>query len=126
MVGYCVGVFLFTSFVVPGHTHTQNKTHDTDTHTHTTRTTSQTPKRTPPTNTSQRSKVARRRCVPPAWLAYTRYSFTCFCVCKNQPPLCYPRPFAVPTLLQYYCATFVLYLTSPRPSLLMQYTIQYW
>ena len=62
------------------HTHTHTHTHTererttppTPTHTHTTRTTPQPPKRTPPTNTKQRSKVARRRCVPPPtpeWVA---------------------------------------------------------
>ena len=50
------------------HTHRQRTTEntpDTDTHTHTTRTSPQPqpPTRTPPTNTEQRSKVARRRCV---------------------------------------------------------------
>ena len=44
------------------HTPTENNTPDTDTHTHMTRTTPQTPKQTPPTNTLQRSKVARRLC----------------------------------------------------------------
>jgi len=34
-------------------------------------------------------------------LAYTRCSFTCFGVCKNQSSLYYPRPFALPTRLQY-------------------------
>jgi len=45
-----------------GHTHTpteNNTPNTTHTHTHTTRTTPHTPKRTPPTNTQQRSKVAR-------------------------------------------------------------------
>ena len=42
------------------HTHTEQDPRHR--HTHTTRTTPHTPKRTPPTNTSQRSKVARRRC----------------------------------------------------------------
>jgi len=59
-------------------------------------------------------------------LAYTRYSFTCFCVCKNQSSLDYPRPFALPTLLQYHYATFALYMTSPLPSLYMPHTIHYW
>ena len=59
-------------------------------------------------------------------LAYTRYLFTCFCVCTNLSSLHYPRPFALPTLLQYYCATFAQCMTSPRPSLYMPYTIQYW
>jgi len=58
--------------------------------------------------------------------AYTRYSFTCFCVCKHQSSLNYPRPLALPTLLQYDCATFTQYMTSPRPSLYMPYTIHYW
>ena len=47
------------------HIHRQRTPPPTPTHTHTTRTTPQIPKRTPPTNTEQRSKVARRRCVPP-------------------------------------------------------------
>jgi len=44
-----------------GHTHrpTENNTPDTDTNT---QRQEQHPKRTPPTSTSQRSKVARRRC----------------------------------------------------------------
>ena len=58
-------------------------------------------------------------------LAYTRYSFTCLCVCKKQSSLYYTRPFAVPTLLQYYCATFAQHMTSPRSSLYIQYTIQH-
>ena len=33
----------------------------------------------------------------PHQLAYTRYSFTCLCVCKNQPSLYYPHPFPLPT-----------------------------
>ena len=48
------------------------------------------------------------------------------CVCNNQSSLYYPRPCALLTLLQYVCATFVQYMTPPRPSLLMPYTIQYW
>ena len=55
-------------------------------------------------------------------LAYTRYSFACFCVCKNQSSLNYPRPLALPTLLQHYCATFAQYMTSPRPSLYICHT----
>jgi len=47
-------------------------------------------------------------------LAYTRYSFACFCVCKDQSSLYYPRPFALPILLQYFGATFAQYMTSPR------------
>jgi len=49
------------------HTHTDREQHPRHRHTHThmTRTTFQIPKRTPLTNTLQRSKVARRRCVPP-------------------------------------------------------------
>ena len=35
------------------------------------------------------------------------------CGCKNQSSLYYPRPFALPTLLQYYCATFALYNLPP-------------
>ena len=58
-------------------------------------------------------------------LAYTRYSFT-LCVCKNQSSVYYPRPLALLPLLQYDCATFAPYMTSPRPSLYMPYTIQYW
>ena len=58
--------------------------------------------------------------------AYTRYSFTCLCVCKNQSSLNYPRPLALPTLLQYHCATLAQYMTSSRPSLYMLNTIQYW
>jgi len=58
-------------------------------------------------------------------LAYTRYFFTYLCGCKNQSPLYYPRPFVLHTLLQYNCATFAQYMTSPRPSVLMPYTIQY-
>jgi len=50
-------------------------------------------------------------------LAYTRYSFTRLCVCKYQLSLYYPRPFALPTLLQYVCATFVKYMIPPRPFL---------
>jgi len=48
------------------------------------------------------------------------------CARMNEPSLGYPRPFALPTLLQYYCATFAQYVTSPRPSLHMPYTIHYW
>jgi len=59
-------------------------------------------------------------------LAYTRDSFTRFGVCKNQSPLYYPRPFALPSLLQCYCATFAQYMTSARPSLVMPYTIHDW
>jgi len=63
---------------------------------------------------------------PPHCVTYTRYAFTCLCVCKNQSSLSYSRPFALPTLLQYYCAIFAPYISSPRPSLYMPYTIQYW
>ena len=52
--------------------------------------------------------------------------FHYFSVCKNQSSLNYPRPLALPTLLQCCCATFAQYITSPRPSLHMPYTIQYW
>jgi len=45
------------------HTHTDREHHPRHRHTHTARTTPHTPKRTPPTNTEQRSKVARRECV---------------------------------------------------------------
>jgi len=62
-------------------------------------------------------KVPRRETVGRCCeLAYTRYSFICFCVCKNQsrvnPLTLYPRPFALPILLQYVFATFVHYTTS--------------
>ena len=59
-------------------------------------------------------------------VAYTRYSFTCSRVCKNQSSLYEPRPFALSTPLQYDCATCAPYMTSPRPSLDMPYTMQYW
>jgi len=49
-------------------------------------------------------------------LAYTRYSFTCCCGCKNQSSLHWPRPFALPTLLQYYCTSFAQY-KNPPPAL---------
>jgi len=35
------------------------------------------------------------------------------CVCKNQSSLYDPRPVALPTLLQYYYATFAQYMTPP-------------
>ena len=70
------------------------------------------------------------------FLACTRDSFTYFCVCKNQPSLHYPRPSALPTLLQYDCTPFTQYKNSPRPFLYMKnsprhflympYTIYYW
>jgi len=47
-------------------------------------------------------------------------------VSKNQSSLYCPRPFALPTLLQYYWATFAQYMTSTILSLYMPYTIQYW
>jgi len=44
---------------------------------------------------------ARARRAHPTWeLAYTRYCFTRFCVCKNRSSLHYPRPLALPILLQ--------------------------
>jgi len=48
------------------------------------------------------------------------------CVCKSPSSLYYPRPFELPPLLQYYCATCAQYTTPPRPSLVMPYTIPYW
>jgi len=49
--------------------------------------------------------------------------FTAKRLCTSQSSLHYPRPFALPIRLQYYCATFAPYMTSPRPSLYMPYTI---
>ena len=78
------------------------------------------------TQPTRRRHRQGRRAAAADRLAYTNYSFTCFCVCKDQSSLYYPRPFALPTLLQYFGATFAQDMTSPRPSLYMPYSIQYW
>jgi len=106
------------------HTHThRQRTTPRHRHTHTTRTTPQTPKRTPPTNTSQRSKVARRRCVPPptpGWvaapksaceLAFTRYSFTYSLLCTN------PSSFYCPSHLYrpHGCNTIAILVCNIQP-----------
>jgi len=49
-----------------------------------------------------------------------------FVCARINPPFLTPPPFALLTLLQYYCETFAPYMTSRRPSLCMPYTIQYW
>ena len=46
-------------------------------------------------------------------LAFTRYSFTSRLLCTNQPSFHSPRPPALPTLMQYYCATIGQYMTPP-------------
>jgi len=46
-------------------------------------------------------------------------------LCKSPSSLYYPRPFALPTLLQYYCTTFVQYMNSPRPSIRVLALTQY-
>jgi len=47
---------------------------------------------------------------PPPTLAYTRYSFNFFCVCKNQSSLSYPPPICITpttaTLLRDFCAIY--------------------
>jgi len=128
------------------HTPTENNTPDNDTHTHTTRTTFQ-------TNTSHKHLVPCQvsvyvppdefTCVAPPQFtkqqerntlrmqnSYTKPwpiqdILLLTCVCKNQSFLYYPRPFALPTLLQYDYATFAQYMP-PRPSLVRPYTIKYW
>jgi len=52
-------------------------------------------------------------------------SLVCLCA-RISHPFITPRPFALPKLLQYYCATFAQCMTSTRPSLHMPYTIQDW
>ena len=49
-----------------------------------------------------------------------------FVGCKNQSSVHHPRPFALLTLLQYYCMTFAQYKNSLRPFLYMPYTIHQW
>jgi len=50
-------------------------------------------------------------------LAYTRYSFTCFCVSKNQSSLYYPMPICIThttvILLRDFCAIYDLPPTLP-------------
>jgi len=115
-----------------GHTHThtptENNTSDTNTHTHTTRTTPRTSKRTPLTNTEQRSKVARRGTISEGGrkLAFTRGSFTPKLSCTSQSSLY--------SLLYLHCSHYCMYVcttnaqnTTPiRPPLWMPDTIQYW
>jgi len=57
-------------------------------------------------------------------LAFTRYCFTSWLLCTNQPSLyCPPLPPALPTPLQYYCTSIAQYTTPPPTPLL--YAIHY-
>jgi len=49
-------------------------------------------------------------------IVFTRYSFTSWLLCMNQPSLCSPLPPALPTLLQYSCTTIAQSTTPPRHS----------
>jgi len=46
-------------------------------------------------------------------LAFTRYCFTLRLLCTNQPSFHFPRPPALPTLVQDYCTTIGQYTTPP-------------
>jgi len=66
-------------------------------------------------------------CLWRCWeLAFTRYSFTSKRLCTNPSSFYRLPPRAMPTLLQYDCATIAQYMTPIRPPLCMPYTIQYW
>ena len=59
----------------------------------------------------------------PRPLAFTRYSFAYKLLCTNQPSYHFPRPPALPTLVQYYCTTIGQY-TTPLPTCRL-YTIHH-
>jgi len=50
-------------------------------------------------------------------LAFTRYSFSSKLLCTGEPSLSCPSLSALPTLLQYYCATFAVNPSMPPPTL---------
>ena len=58
-------------------------------------------------------------------MAFARYSFTSRLFCTNQPSFHSPQSSALPTLVQYHCATIGQYTTLFRPPVFTPCTTQY-
>jgi len=71
------------------------------------------------------TRTAGRVCILPLDLAFARYSFTSRLFCTNQPSFHSPRSSALPTLVQYHCATIGQYTIPFRPPVFTPCTTQY-